>query len=305
MQKRWTAGKVVAVVLGSIGAGIILLVSLYISIIQISANILFFDSTLSDDPYEAAGERTEGQPTERYEDDRGKDAPKEDSQPKDDLQGSDEENADSQYYDFHNEIKANLSYHVRVDEFDQTIETNEHVQMRGNFPVVTCEDKKKEEWINAAIQEEMQVVSEHVTYMAKELPEDVSFIFEMESYVTYMDEDILSVIYEEYAYLGDEMYESYIVSINLDMESGMQMTNSQILNIDDEFSIDFRKRNEKQNGQVQGLDYYSDQDITEMLNDDDYLIIFYTPLGMEVGINYYYGWVTVTYTDYAKFSNPF
>ena len=112
-------------------------------------------------------------------------------------------------------------------------------------------------------------------------------------------------IFEEYAYLDDEMYESYVVSVNFDMESGMQMTNSQILDIDDEFSIDFRERNERQNGQTDGLEYYSDQDITEMLNDDDYLIIFYTPLGMEVGINYYFGWVTVTYTDYEKFSNPF
>ena len=42
-----------------------------------------------------------------------------------------------------------------------------------------------------------------------------------------------------------------------------------------------------------------------MLNDDDSLIIFYTPLGMEVGFNYYYGWVTVTYKDYQKYKSLF
>ena len=130
------------------------------------------------------------------------------------------------------------------------------------------------------------------------------FVFDMESYVTYMEEDILSVIYVEYAYLDDQTYESYVVSVNIDMDSGMEMTNSQILEIDDEFSIDFRKRSEKQNGQSETMDYYTDQEITSMMNDDSTLIIFYTPLGMEVGFNYYYGWVTVTYPDYAKYQNP-
>ncbi len=222
-----------------------------------------------------------------------------------DDQEEEYEEPDEQYYDFHNEIKTNLSYQIEIVDFDGSVDENGLTYIYGNYPLVTCEDKNKEERINSAIQEEMQIVSEHVSFVGEELPEDMYFIFEMESYVTYMDEDILSVIYEEYAYLDDEMYESYVVSVNFDMESGMQMTNSQILDIDDEFSIDFRERNERQNGQTDGLEYYSDQDITEMLNDDDYLIIFYTPLGMEVGINYYFGWVTVTYTDYEKFSNPF
>ncbi len=48
-----------ALVLGSIGAGVILLVSMYISIIQISADILYLDRVLSDEPYELA-EKEEG-----------------------------------------------------------------------------------------------------------------------------------------------------------------------------------------------------------------------------------------------------
>ena len=49
----------------------------------------------------------------------------------------------------------------------------------------------------------------------------------------------------------------------------------------------------------------SDQEITYYLTDSDYLIIFYTPLGMEVGFNYYDGWVTVTYRDYEKYQKKF
>ena len=122
-----------------------------------------------------------------------------------------------------------------------------------------------------------------------------------------MDEDVLSIAYVEYGYLDGEFYESYVVSVNIDMESKMALTNSQILEINDQFSVDFRNRSERQNGEVSYLYNFTDQEITDLLNDDNSLIIFYTPLGMEVGFNYDYGygWVTVTYKDYAKFQRHF
>ena len=43
--------------------------------------------------------------------------------------------------------------------------------------------------------------------------------------------------YVESGYLDGESYENYVISVNVDMESGLAMTNSQILDIDDEFSI--------------------------------------------------------------------
>lgn len=295
MKSKWTPGKVIALIFGCIGAGIVLLVSLYISIFQLSALMLYFGREPSvDNSYEEKAESIVP---------HGDSA--EESEPEDRLWEKDEKKSESQYYDFHNEIKTNLSYQIEIEEFSDIVDENGLAWVSGNYPVVSCEDHDKEARINSAIQKEINEVFEYVSQMGEGLPEDTYFIFEMESYVTYMDEDVLSVIYEEYGYFDDEIYESYVVSINFDMDSGMPLTNSQILDIDDDFSIDFRERNEKQNGQVQGLDYYSDQDITELLNDDDSLIIFYTPLGLEVGINYYYGWVTVTYTDYKKFSNPF
>ena len=89
------------------------------------------------------------------------------------------------------------------------------------------------------------------------------------------------------------------------METGMLMNNTHLLAVDDNFSVDFRKRCELQNGVIENLDYMSDQEITYYLTDSDYLIIFYTPLGMEVGFNYYDGWVTVTYRDYEKYQKKF
>lgn len=296
MQSKWTPGKVVALIFGCIGAGVVLLISLYISIFQMSALILFFGREPSVD-YSYGEEAESIVPHEDYaeESEKGKEKEEEGTP----------WSGNEQYYDFHDEIRTNLSYQIMKESVEETTDEYGMTWISGNYPVVSCEDPNKQERINRTIQEEIDEIFEYVTQIGEDLPESSFFIFEVGSYVTYMDDDVLSVIFEEYGYLDDEMYESYIVSMNFDMESGMPMTNSQILDIDDEFSIDFRKRNEKQNGQVQGLDYYSDQDITEMLNDDDSLIIFYTPLGMEVGINYYFGWVTVTYKDYVKFSNHF
>ena len=101
------------------------------------------------------------------------------------------------------------------------------------------------------------------------------------------------------------LFRSYIITANVDMENNMALTNSQILDIDDAFSIDFRNRCQKQNGEIEVLSLFTDQDITDLLTNDTSLIIAYTPVGMEIGFNYYYGWVTVTYQDYQKFQNHF
>ena len=167
--------------------------------------------------------------------------------------------------------------------------------------MITGENVKNPDVINKAIQKELSVIEEHVNDVAEKLSENASYLFEAECYVTYMDEDIFSMAYMEYGYLDGDRQETYVVSVNIDMDNGMVMTNTQLLDIDDEFSIDFRKRSDKQNGENELLDRYSDQNITEMMNQESTLIIFYTPLGMEVGFNHYYGWVTVTYPDYQDF----
>lgn len=317
MKKKWTSGKIAAVVVGVIAAACVLLIAFYIGVFQLVKNIMIFDQAFretmeaereieqrndgeTEDPL-IAGDNQEEADDWAY--DRGKDDPEDHWAVKpDDEENSSRDN--DEYYDFHNEIKSDLSYRIEVKEFTKYAETNANSVMTGNYPVVLCEDQKKADRINAAIKKELEVVFNHVNSIGENMGSDEYFIFDMESYVTYMEEDILSVIYVEYAFLDEETYESYVVSVNIDMESGMEMTNSQILKIDDEFSIDFRKRSERQNGESETMDYYSDQEITDLMNDDSTLIIFYTPLGMEVGFNYYYGWVTVTYPDYEKYQSP-
>ena len=83
------------------------------------------------------------------------------------------------------------------------------------------------------------------------------------------------------------------------------MDNTDIIAVDDDFSVDFRYRSEEQNGTIDTLDWMSDQEITELLTSSGNLIIYYTPMGMEIGFNYEDGWVTVTYHDYKDYLKIF
>ncbi|MCM1134545.1 MAG: hypothetical protein NC400_03125 [Clostridium sp.] len=214
--------------------------------------------------------------------------------------------ADSEYYEFHDAIREDLSYQVEFEYYDEEFGVG-NVRAVTTYPVIYGKGETGVDFsgINSAIQKETEDIREYAAAISEEIVEESYFSFVTDSYVTYMDEEILSIIYVEHGYLDDETYESYVVSINVDMKSGLVMTNSQILDIDDAFAIEFRNRNERQNGEVAGLSMLSDQEITNMLTDDDSLIIFYTPMGMEVGFNYYYGWVTVTYRDYEKYKSHF
>ncbi len=301
MKKKWTSGQIAAAIVGGILGACVLLIAFYVGVIQLVKTVASFEQAFKQGFEETIGDDQE---FEREKDDWKEDSliAGEDDEKSNSAGGTQE--ADDEYYDFQNDIKSDLSYQVNIKEIFKYAETNPGSMMTGNYPVVVCEDQKKKDRINNAIKKEIELISDHIDSIGENLGTDDSFIFDMESYVTYMGEDVLSVIYVENAYLNEEMYETYVVSVNIDVESGIEMTNSQILEIDDEFSIEFRKRSEKQNGKSETMDYYSDQEITSMMNDDSTLIIFYTPLGMEVGFNYYYGWVTVTYKDYAKYQNP-
>ena len=88
------------------------------------------------------------------------------------------------------------------------------------------------------------------------------------------------------------------------MENGIILDNESMLNIDDDFSVEFRERSDIQNGEIEHLTAMSDQEITGHFNSSD-IIVFYTPQGMEIGFNYDEGWVTVTYKEYEQYLKVF
>lgn len=315
MKEKWSAGKIVAIVCGSIAAAILLLVTLYISVFQFTRNILIAngreerygqaDRGNYDDKEDNEEEerRSEQEEEENRRDRRERSYEQDPYESKDPEYDGEYDNYE--YYEFHDELRDDLSYQAEFEIFEETLGENENIFFSIVYPVFYSNKDIDLTGVNNAAQKELNLLRDYAESVTEWVEEDEQFVFKADSYVTYMDEDVLSIAYVEHGYLNGSYHESYVVSVNIDMNSRMMLTNSHLLDIDDEFSIEFRKRCEKQNGEISSLYYYSDQDITEMLNSDEELILFYTPIGMEVGFNYYNGWVTVTYPDYQKFQKRF
>jgi len=160
------------------------------------------------------------------------------------------------------------------------------------------------DYINDTICAEWESLLDYYEEDYKEyMYEGDGILAELDCNVTYMSEDILSVVYQETVYYGeylDYQGDLYLYCLNFDMKNGQLLENTGMLDIDEEFVEDFRERSEKQNADSV-LDYYDDDDVMYYLEDSYYLILFYCPQGMEIGMNVEEGWVTATYSDYEEF----
>ena len=286
MKKEWTTGKIVGVIMLSVLGIVILWIAFVASIYQL---VTVIDNIDGKTAARSAGNTDGPEDTEEYD-------------IEDFLNGSDEE-----YYDFAQYIRDDLSYSVELEEYDRDdydCPEGSNASLTITYPVVTG-DIPNVDGINQKLYEEVTELDDYISGITNRLEEGDSFEYQGECFVTYMDENTLSVAWQEHGTLNDSMIGAVVVSMNFDLQTGLPVGNTGILDIDDDFAIDFRNRCEEQNGEINGLNYYSDQQIREYLTDESSLIIFYTPLGMEVGINYDGGWATVTYKDYKKFTKQF
>ena len=202
-------------------------------------------------------------------------------------------------------MKYDLSYEVEFDYFEYDTD-NEDVSIMVTYPVISGEDVPNLERLNDEIYSEVELLKEYfeedyAPYMEKN--EDSYFSATAISYVTYMDEEKLSIVFQERVY-ADTYDLAYLECFNIDMTSGVVLDNEEMLSIDDDFSVDFRTRSDEQNGEIYSLTNMTDQEITGYFHSSD-VIVFYTPMGMEIGFNYEDGWVTVTYEEYEQYLNVF
>ena len=229
--------------------------------------------------------------------DRDHNLPEEDSE-----DSGDAYNSDDQYYEFGNALRDDLPYSATFKEKEYE-EKDRDVYIYCSYPFLEG-DIPNIDYLNQLIYEEyLYFLDYYKDNVREDMREDESYQCVIDSYVTYMDEEKISVVFSENAEWDDYFILS-LYCINIDVENGVVLDNTAILDIDDEFSVDFRIREEKQN-QSNALDWYTDQELTEMMNDPIDLIIFYTPLGMEVGVNHDNGWCTVTYKDYEEYLKHF
>ena len=138
-----------------------------------------------------------------------------------------------------------------------------------------------------------------------------TIVFGCDPYITYNDGAKMSILCDCFVHTDDywNNLDSYIYAINVDLKSGTIIENDDILDMDEAFAKEFRERCLTQNGSNNALDPLTDKEILQFLQDKENNIIFFTPLGLEVGMHQIgkddilsRGWETIT-LKYGTFEN--
>lgn len=210
-----------------------------------------------------------------------------------------ETGAGGEYYgEIADAVRTDLNYSIEWENYEYE-GNNDNVTIAVDYPVIKG-DVPNLEVINDIIDDETEYFEEYYEEYSKYMMPGENFLVYSEGYVTFMDQEVMSVVFCEMIYT-DYWTDYGLFCLNIDMENGVVLDNNSIMDIDNEFAVDFRKRCRQQNGTVSDLDSMTDQEIVHYLTTGATSILFYTPLGMEVGLNMGEYYVTVTYTDYEKF----
>lgn len=153
------------------------------------------------------------------------------------------------------------------------------------YPVLSGEDEAKFERMNRRIRE--------LAHAYEDSYRDYGQGVTSYGYVTYMDEEKVSVVVE-HQLNGEDSYESKLRAVTFLVETGEEIPCEQMQEIDEELVKQFRFRSSSQNGTVEFLEELSDEELKVCLEDARDSVMFYTPVGLEIGFNYEAGWVTVT-----------
>ncbi len=200
---------------------------------------------------------------------------------------------DDYYLELADSLRDDLSYTVEFEEYTHSDYDNS-VYITVWYAEVS-EDVKNSSKINELLMDNAM----YYAYMFES--DDISdLILEIESFVTYMDEEILSVAVNEYYYLEGEVYYN-LYCMNFDLKTGTLLNNTDIIEVSDELVDAFIEQSIYQNGYTSSVADYSNEEIADFMNDEDSLILFYSPVGLEIGYNHPNGWVSATLKEYKQF----
>lgn len=159
-----------------------------------------------------------------------------------------------------------------------------------SYPVLTGRDEEKLASVNEKIK---KVACEYEDTYRNYDSGVLSY-----GYVTYMDEDKISVVIR-HSLSDGKRTDSIVRAVTFRMDTGEIMPHSDMVDTDEYLVYQFRSRNTYQNGEVPFVESLSDDELLEYLLDEESSVMFYTPVGLEIGFNYEDGWVTVTLKSYV------
>ena len=212
--------------------------------------------------------------------------------------------ADDEYYvTLANAVREDLSYRVEWEEYDLRDEET-GATASGRYPQLSGGNIPQMDQLNELIRSEDTYFSNLYEYYRGWQGENVVYRAESIGYVTYMDEERISIVLEE-SYEMDGQSRISLYSINVDLLSGEVMDNGGLIEYSPQLAERFRDQSSRQNGYVEAVENMNDEQLLDFLSDENTNIVFYTPVGLEIGFNYTTndstGWVTATIKDYDRY----
>lgn len=209
----------------------------------------------------------------------------------------------------YNALRDDLSYEISFTEEYYYSEETSNAVISIEYPQIVSGLDNCRDYINAGCYYEYEYFVDFYTEEFAPLitSKEDTFLCMVDSYVTYMDEEILSLVFVENVQMtmdGEYFSGISMYCLNFDLTTGALLTNTEVLRLDEDFAIKFRELEVYENGEGH-LTAYTDQEILEMLKDEGDLVLFYTPMGMEVGLNLDEVVTYVMLEDYELYLNDF
>lgn len=211
---------------------------------------------------------------------------------------------DEYYVTIVNSLRDDLDYSVEWLDGGIVSENGES-SLYALYPQLTG-DIPDGAGVNAAI-EALAYTGESLFEYIKESDGAFSFYIRNEGYVTYMDENTVSIVFLEYVYINGSIdYFPRIMDLNIDVKTGRVLSHEEMVDYSDALSEKVYRQNQYQNSIDLEEFNWTNAYIGELLQGDDG-VAFYTPVGLEVGFNYEdqesgaVGWLTVTVREVEEY----
>lgn len=225
---------------------------------------------------------------------------------------------DENCYQFTDYISEDVDYDVHLGAYyfknpdgiyndtENNIEYPSDLEIYLKYPVLKNTGLENEDVINSLIYSKAAECSDAYEFYADYLEGEMMSITSY-TYVTYMDNDYISLLFWDYYYTSPDYSEnnktywgSRISSMTFDMQTGLLVNLAEEISFPDDFAQKFVDTYNAKS--ISGpLDYMSLDEIKAAFDKEE-ICIFYTPIGIEVGISRedFDYWATVSFKDLAE-----
>ena len=209
--------------------------------------------------------------------------------------------SDEYYKEITDALRGDLPYGIEWVESDLS-RKQEDASFYALYPQLTGDIPNRKE-LNRSIEEAALAYRDYCQFAIEAAGFSTCHVQSF-GYVTFMSEDVMSIVFDERIYLNQTKLPG-LCAINIDVRTGTLLSNQEMVSYTDTLTRKFRSQNSVQNGDKMDLAEWPDELIGQLLASEAG-VVFYTPVGLEIGFNYsgtngMSGWVTVTVKNYEQF----